>query len=398
MNTIADKKSIDKIVKIFSSNFILNSIGNTIIGNTYVLFMSVSKGFSDKEISMVLGILPLVSVFTFFAWGAIIDKYKRLLFVSKIVNITNVVTLFSLIWVDNFWIFFIINFIRTILMQPAGVVNDEYLLNLSNKYGASFGKIRVFATIGYGIAGVICAIALKFTNPEKTIILASMFIILNLIALFFLPEIIKPESNNEKQKNLLSTMRGLFKNKEFKLFICTHGLLTAIIGSATSYGIPILLIKLNAPNFYIGLLPVLMIIFEVILLPYVEKFKIYRDVNVVLKIAVVLLIFRWFVIGITDSYLLIVVITILHGVINGFLLPLPNRILWNVIPKENHSTAIVISGLFANTIFVAIINLITGYIAEIFGLHSYGIVYLILTAFVLLILFKYRITILEKAS
>lgn len=100
----------------------------------------------------------------------------------------------------------------------------------------------------------------------------------------------------------------------------------------------------------------------------------------------------------TDSYLLIVVITILHGVINGFLLPLPNRILWNVIPKKNHSTAIVVSGLFANTIFVAIINLITGYIAEVFGLHSYGIVYLILTAFVLLILFKYRITISEKAS
>ena len=398
MNTISDKKIINRIVKIFSSNFILNSIGNTIIGNTYVLFISVSKGFSDKEISMILGILPLVSIFTFFVWGAIIDKYKKLLFVSKIVNITNVVTLFSLIWVDNFWIFFIINFIRTILMQPAGVVNDEYILNLSNKYGASFGKIRVFATIGYGIAGVICAIALKFMNPEKTIILASMFIILNLIALFFLPEITKPESNNEKQKNLLYTMRGIFKNKEFKFFICTHGLLTAIIGSATGYGIPILLIKLNAPNFYIGLLPVLMIIFEIILLPYVEKFKIYRDVNVVLKIAAVLLIFRWLIIGITDSYLLIVVITILHGVINGFLLPLPNRILWNVIPKENHSTAIVVSGLFANTIFVAIINLITGYVAEVFGLHSYGIVYLILTAFVVLILFKYRITISEKVS
>lgn len=182
-------------------------------------------------------------------------------------------------------------------MQPAGVVNDEYLLNLSNKYGASFGKIRVFATIGYGVAGVICAIALKFTNPEKTIILASMFIILNLIVLFFLPEITKPESNNEKQKNLLSTMQGLFKNKEFKFFICTHGLLTAIIGSATGYGILILLIKLNAPNLYIGLLPVLMIIFEIILFPYVEKFKIYRDVNVVLKIAAVLLIFRWLVIG-----------------------------------------------------------------------------------------------------
>lgn len=81
MNTITDKKSINRIVNIFSSKFYIKQHRNTIIGNTYVLFMSVSKGFSDKEISMILGILPLVSVFTFFVWGAIIDKYKKLLFV-----------------------------------------------------------------------------------------------------------------------------------------------------------------------------------------------------------------------------------------------------------------------------------------------------------------------------
>jgi PPP family 3-phenylpropionic acid transporter len=353
--------------------------------------MSVTKGFSDKEISLILGILPLVSVFTFFIWGAVIDKYKKLLFVSKIVNIANIVTLFSLIWIDSFILFFVINFIRTILMQPAGVVNDEYLLNLSNKYGASFGKIRVFATVGYGIAGIICTVALKFMNPQKTIILASIFILLNLIALFFLPEITKPQDNIDKHTNLLSNIRELFKNKEFIIFMCTHGLLTAIIGSATGYGIPILLIKLNAPNFYIGMLPILMIVFEVLLLPYIEKLKIYEDFNLVLKIASGLLIVRWVITGATDSYMVIIAITILHGIINSFLLPLPNRILWNIIPKSNHSTAIVVSALCANTIFVAIINLITGYTADLFGVHSYGVTYLVLTAIVLLMLFKYKV-------
>ena len=97
------------------------------------------------------------------------------------------------------------------------------------------------------------------------------------------------------------------------------------------------------------------------------------------------------VVGVTDSYLLIVLITLLHGIVNGFLLPLPNKILWKAVPKENHSTAIVVSGLCANTIFVAIINLITGSVVGIFGLHSYGFIYLGLTIVVLLILFKCKI-------
>jgi PPP family 3-phenylpropionic acid transporter len=385
-----EDKNIKKVVNVFKASSLLNSIGNTIIGNTYVLFLSLTKGFSERQISLIVGVLPLLSVITFFIWGALIDKYKRLLLISKFVNIINLLTLAGLIWISNFYIFLVFNLIRNILMQPGGVVNEEYLLNLSNKYGATFGKIRVFSTIGYGLAGVISGVALGFVSPKITIILSSIFIISNIIVLFFLPEITKPEK--EKEKSEKTKIIELLKNKDFKTFILTYGVLTAAICSAMGYGVQMMLIKLNAPNFYIGILPILMISFEVVLLPYIEKFKFYNNVNLVLKIAGVLLIIRWILIGTVKSYIIIVWLTLIHGIINGFLIPLPNKVIWNVVPKEDHSTAIIVTNLCSYTIFPSIINLITGNIAGIFGIHSYGFTYLALTIVALGILIKYKIS------
>ncbi|MDS0524824.1 MFS transporter [Clostridium sp. SHJSY1] len=389
METKIKDKEIKRVVNIFSANSVLNSLGNTIIGNTYILFISNTKGFSDGQISLIVGILPLITVVTFFVWGIIIDKYKRLLLINKFVNIVNITTLAGLVWVDNFYLFFILNLIRNVLMQPGGVVNEEYLLNLSNKYGVTFGKIRVFSTIGFGLAGAICAIALRFMSPEKTIMISSIFIIANIIVLFFLPEITKPPREDDKGEKV--KIKELFKNNDYRIFILTFSLLTAVICSSTGYGVPMILIKLNAPNFYIGMLPILMISFEAILLPCVEKFEIYKNVNRVLRIACLFLIIRWTIIGMANSYMIIVVVTLMHGIINGLLIPLPNKVIWDVVPKEDHSTAIIMNNLFSFTIFPGIINLITGYIAVIYGVHSYGFVYLALTLVSLGILIKFKI-------
>jgi PPP family 3-phenylpropionic acid transporter len=274
-------------------------------------------------------------------------------------------------------------------MQPGGVVNEEYLLNLSNKYGVTFGKVRVFSTIGFGLAGVICATALKFLSPETTIILSVIFIIANMIVIFFLPEITRPSREDHRDEK--TKIITLFKNRDFRIFILTYSLFTAVITSSIGYGVPMILIKLNAPNFYIGMLPVLMISFEALILPHVEKFKFFKNINLVLKAASILLIIRWVIIGIANSYIIVVAVTLMHGVINGFLIPLPNKVIWAVVPKDNHSTAIIMNNLFSFTIFPGVINLITGYIAYIFGVHSFGFVYLVLTIVGFGILMKYKI-------
>ena len=261
--------NINKVVNVFSSTYILGSIGNSIINNVFILFMASVKGFSDGEISIILGILPLISIFTFFVWGAIIDKYKKLVFFNKLVYSMNIVTLFLLYRVDDFKLFFIINLIRTIMMQPSGVANDEYLLNLSNKYGVRFGRIRVFGTIGYGIAGIVSTISLAYIGINKSILMSSIFLIITLILFFGLPEIAIAEEQGQSEDKSYLNIINILKNRDFRLFIYTYGVLTGVIAASVNYGTPILMIKLGAPDAFIGLIPIFMIVFEVILLPFI---------------------------------------------------------------------------------------------------------------------------------
>lgn len=380
--------NINKIVSTFSSTYILGSIGNSIINNVLILFMASVKGFSDGEISIILGVLPLISVVTFFVWGAIIDKYKRLVLLNKIVYSMNILTLFLLYKVDNFKLFFIINLIRTIMMQPSGVANDEYLLNLSNKYGIRFGRIRVFGTIGYGIAGIISTIALAYIGVNNAILISSIFLVTTLILYFRLPEITKSEENNSyKGKSYLNIIE-ILKNRDFRLFIYTYGVLTGVIAASVNYGTPILMIKLGAPDAFIGLIPIFMIVFEVILLPFIEKLSFYKNINLVFKIVGVLLIIRWVILGTANSYITIMILAIIHGVINGLLLPMQNKLIWAIVPKGQHSTAFIITNLCCNTIFPAIINLATGILVKYLGIHTYGIVYLFVTIISMIIIFK----------
>ena len=469
-NRIFSKSEISKIVKNFTKAYTFSSVGNSIISNVFVLFMTVGKGFTQKEISLILGVLPLISVFTFFIWGIILDKHKKLVFFNRFVTVINIITLMILLFVDNFTVFFILTLIRNIGMQPSGVANDEYLLNLSNKYNVAFGKIRVFGTIGYGIAGIITAVALIYLDSMQTKALALIFLVPALYYLLKLPEITESKVSYEKQikeineviqikeiikneekdlkeginisisvkdDNLLESNiveRGvsdksifdkngikleidnlnknsnnnetnienngldnkkmylnfieLLKNKEYLKFISTFCLLTAVITSSVSYANPTLLIEFKAPESLIGLIPILMIIFEIILLAKIETFKIYKNINLMLIMATVLCLFRWFVLGATNSYWIVAIISLMHGIINGILLPLQNKLIWNIVPQNQHSTAFILTSLFCYTIFPALINLIIGGLVDNLGIKSFGIVYFSISLISLFILIK----------
>lgn len=385
--------NVNKVVNVFSSTYILGSIGNSIINNVFILFMASVKGFSDGEISIILGILPLISIFTFFVWGAIIDKYKKLVFFNKLVYSMNIVTLFLLYRVDDFKLFFIINLIRTIMMQPSGVANDEYLLNLSNKYGVRFGRIRVFGTIGYGIAGIVSTISLAYIGINKSILMSSIFLIITLILFFGLPEIAIAEEQGQSEDKSYLNIINILKNRDFRLFIYTYGVLTGVIAASVNYGTPILMIKLGAPDAFIGLIPIFMIVFEVILLPFIEKLNFYNNINYVFKLIGVLLIIRWIILGVANSYITIMILALMHGLINGLLLPMQNKLIWTLVPKDQHSTAFIMTNLFCNTIFPAVINLITGILVKYLSIHTYGLVYLFITIISMIIILKKKFSV-----
>ncbi len=74
-----------------------------------------------------------------------------------------------------------------------------------------------------------------------------------------------------------------------------------------------MMIDLNVSKVIIGLIPFIMVIFEVIFLLVFDKVRILRKNDLALLIALVILVFRWSIMVFAKSYILILIITMLHG-------------------------------------------------------------------------------------
>lgn len=386
--------NLDKM-KSFSFNLLFNSFGNSIIGTVFVLLLSTVKGFSDKDVSLMIGIIPIITIPTYILWGIVIDKTKKIVLTNKMVIIVNIITLILFIYIDNIYVFFVTNLIRTVLLQPGGIVNDEYLLNLVKDTDGNYGKIRSFATVGYGLGGLICLMFMESIKISGLFITAIISLIITLMFIFKMPEITvdKKLENSCKKKKFTIEQFNLLKNMKYMRLMIIYVFMNGTLTSASSYAIPMLMIKLDAPQNIIGIMPFIMIVFEVILLLQNKRINLSKKRNKYLLIGLILLTIRWVVMSTTESYIIIILATIIHGGVTGILLPIQNDMVEKFVPQSQQSTAIMLQTLLSTTILPSILNIILGFLIEPFGVKSFGVVYLIcnmiaLTMYIINVLFN----------
>lgn len=384
----------DKSRKLFSIYLFISSLGGNVLGSILVLFLSSTKGFSPKEVSVIIGVTPLLVLPIFFIWGGILDKYKKVIFFSKLVNISNIITMLLLIIINDFKVFFIINLIRAILLQPGGSLNDKYLLNLSKGNKNSYGKVRVFATIGFGITGLISPLIIAIGGVYSTMFIGILLIVLSVIVVGRIPEIVSEDdrTNTESSKEILISIKNLFKNRTFIKYLIIFSIINGTQNAASGYGIQIMLINLNAPDFIIGVIPFMMVVFEIIILLTFEKITFLKKRDNALIVALMILIVRWGSMALTNSYILIILITTMHGFVAGAMLQIQNKLIGDVVPSEQQFSAFMIVGAISGTMLPSLLNLFTGNLYESMGLQVFGMTYLAITCFAILILFLSKIS------
>lgn len=380
--------------KLFSIYLFISSLGGNVLGSIFVLFLSSTKGFTAKEVSLIIGITPLVVLPIFFIWGGILDKYKKIIFFSKLVNISNIISMLLLIIIKDFELFFMINLIRSILLQPSGSLNDKYLLNLSKGNKNLYGKIRVFATVGFGITGLLSPVIIRVGGVSATMFVGIVLIILSVIVIGEIPEIVDEEdgSNVVTSKEILKSIKNLFKNRIFIKYLIILSIINGTQNAASGYGIQIMLINLNAPDFIIGVIPFMMVIFEIIILLTFEKITFLKKRDNALMIALMILVVRWGAMTLTSSYILVVLITIMHGLVAGAMLQIQNKLIGDIVPSSQQFSAFMIVGAVSGTMLPSIINLLTGNLYESMGLKVFGLTYLGITLIAIIILFIAKVS------
>lgn len=374
---------MDSLSKKFSKYLLVSSLGANIIGSVFVIFLSFIKGFDAKQISFIVGTTPLIVLPIFLIWGSILDKYKNVIKLSKLINLSNIFTIILLMLINNFLLFFIINLLRSILLQPGGTLNDKYLLNISKEKEGSYGTIRVMLTIGYGLAGIIAPIAIKLGGVYLAIIVGSILILLSIFTLNKLSNveedvIEKKESSKKSKKGLFKSILEILKNKKYLKYLIIISIIWGTQNAAAGYGIQIMLIDLHVSDAIISIIPFIMVIFEVVFLLTYEKIKILEKTDIALLISLIILALRWAVMIFTKSYIVILIITMLHGIVTGIVLQIQNKIVGNIVPSNQHFIAFILMNSLSGTILPSILNLVTGELYSNYGIRIFGVVYLTL--------------------
>ncbi|WP_297633240.1 MFS transporter [uncultured Clostridium sp.] len=369
-----------KTIKIFSSYMLIALLGGGFISSSFVIFLSTVKKYSYNEITLIVGITPIVLLPTSFLWGWIMDKHKKLILTNKLITVANTIKIFLLVLLNSFGIFFIINLIGSFLTQPSGGINDEYIMHIVKKTGYPYGKIRVFGAIGFGLSGILAPISIYFFGVKGAFVVGGIIILVTLVFLSKLPEVYVSEKE-KKEKIDFFTVLNLFKNKKFILELIALTILVSTSNITGSFAMPIILLHLHAPNEFVVMLPFIMVLMEIVFLFNFHKFKIADKSYLIIVICLILAVVRWTIMANETNYYILIALMLFHGCIIGMVLPTQNKLISILVPKKQQSTAFLFQLVIIPTVLSSILNLFTGYMVSKMGISIFGYTYLGLTIF-----------------
>lgn len=360
-----------KAEKNFKSSLLFNNIGNTLINNLLVVWAAEEKGFDGFQISLLTGLIPIVVLPGVFIWGRIIDRTKKLTEYMIIIHSLNGILLFFMANTMNFEFFFWINFLRNIVILPASGINEEYLMNLVQQGKLQFGRIRMYGTIGYGAAGVLGAILLRKITVNKSILAGILMLFLSVVFMKRLPKI--PILNTgAKEKRVFNE---LFRNKKFMRFLLLSCSIMGVMTAAAGFGLQQSLLNMGCPVEFIGLLPFIMVLMEILFLRVMDKGNFSE--KVIYSVALGICVVRWAVMAIASSYVWIILGCLGHGIVAGMIMSEQNRKVGELVEPQYQSTAFLLMSGLLFTIVPSILNFICGNLMEIFGYKVIPICYLI---------------------
>lgn len=360
-----------KAEKNFKSSLLFNNIGNTLVSNIFVVWATEGKGFDGFQISLLTGLIPIAVLPAVFIWGRVIDKTKKLTEYMIIIHILNSIFLFLMTNTINFKFFFCLNFFRNIVILPASGLNEEYLMNLVQQGKLQFGRIRMYGTIGYGAAGVLGAILLRKISVDKSVLAGIIMLLLSVVFMKRLPKM--PVLNmGAKEKRAFSE---LFRNEKFMRFLVLSCSIMGVMTAAAGFGLQQSLLNMGCPVEFIGLLPFIMVLMEILFLRVMDKSNFSE--KVIYSVALGICAIRWGVMAIASSYVWIILGCLGRGIVAGMIMSQQNRKVGELVEAQYQSTAfLVMSGLLF-TIVPSFLNFICGNLMEIFGYKVIPICYLI---------------------
>lgn len=334
---------------------------STIILTFLPLYLK-DKGLTGTEIGWVLAIGPFAAIIAQPIWGFLSDKYRTVKKTLLLAIIGTLIFSMSFFQMDHIIGILIFAGLFYFFSTPIGALSDSLGQRRANELKISFGSIRMWGSIGFGVSALIVAEILDIIGIQY---LMWPYLLMGTV-LLLVAFTIKDVSTTDDTPINLKDFGLILKNKRFIAFLCFMMFITITHRASDSY-IGIFIAELGGTERLVGWAWFVGVMSEAIV--FATAMHWFRKYNPLVFIIIAGLLYaaRWFIYGLATSPAHIISFQFLHGLCFGIFYLAAFDYVTRLIPKHVQATG--------HLIFFSVLFGVSGIIGSLGGgaiMDAYG--------------------------
>jgi PPP family 3-phenylpropionic acid transporter len=172
-------------------------------------------GLSGSQIGWLGSVPPLVGLIANPFWGAVVDRWQAQRLVLLIGTIVGGAVSLLFLWTNNFWLLGLLVLLLVFFRNPMSSMVDSVVVSLASKEGTSYGRQRLWGSIGFILTSYGLAQFLQISNLDMIFWLHAL--LLGLFCAFF--SWFLPATASGGRVDLLGGVRTLLGQRSYLTFL-----------------------------------------------------------------------------------------------------------------------------------------------------------------------------------
>jgi MFS transporter, PPP family, 3-phenylpropionic acid transporter len=329
------------------------------------VYLSEVEHLSGSQIGAIMSIGPIVMIFFQPLWGMVSDKTNRPTLVLGITTFLAGVFALGYLPVGNYIGFFLVAFLVAVFQSAIIPVSDSISLKYTSKVRYDYGNIRLFGSLGFGLAVFLMG---RFSEGAigPKVIFYSFFICL-VIAAFL--SIGFPKEKATVKLDLKAGIKELFKIKRFLLFLAVTFLVFGPnLANNTYFG---LFVEDSGGTYAgIGLAFLIAVLSEVPFMRLAGNWINRFGLLTVALLAGAASLIRWLFYFTEPSLWLVYGSSVMQGLAIGLFIPAGLQYIRDITPAHITATAVTIYSAIGNGLGNWFSTFVGGFIMESFSIYA----------------------------
>lgn len=316
----------------------------------------------NKDLGIILMILPLTALFVNPLWSMLSRNvndnrlFLRILPVIEAISVIILVSLNQLSWIP------LVVIMIAIVGQPIYVLLDSFTSIYTKKTNTSYGNIRLWGSLSYGLATLSSGLLISKIGYEDTFMIAAFFLAIVAILMSWILPI---DLTGDENLNTKSDIKVLGHNKNYIKFALFYVITLGIMFGGDNYlSLYFQTFGLDADGF--GFVTFVFVIGEILVLALLSKFGDKLSTRSILVAIALANGLRFLYYGFDLPLWSYISFSFIRSISMGSMLYITVRYITEITEPKNVTLGILIFSS-VRSLFTALITMAGGFLTEYYG-------------------------------